>query len=240
MSVRRIIDGAYLVGFGGVNAVLLDDGRELTLIDAGLPGKAGTVWKALARLGRQPRDLRHLILTHAHPDHIGSAAAIVRESGARTYMTAVDAPVAESGGPFRHISPAPGLFNRIGYRLAWRPSQTVDPVKIDQKIGDGELLPLAGGLKVIATPGHCAGQVALLYQTDKLLIAGDVATNIFGLGDPLGFEDEAEGRRSQRRIASLHFDSVAFGHGRPVSGAASDRLRRKWGGKADLLTPSQR
>lgn len=232
MSVSRIMDGAYLIGFGGVNAVLLDDGRELTLIDAGLPDEEGTVWTALERVGRRPRDLRHLVLTHAHPDHIGSAAAIVRESGARTYMTAIDAAIAESGGPFRHISPAPGLFNRIGYRLAWKPSQRVDPVKIDQIIGDGEVLPLAGGLKVIATPGHCAGQVALIWKADKLLIAGDVATNIFGLGDPLGFEDEAEGRRSQCRIADLHFEAIAFGHGRPISLEASPRLRRKWGSDA--------
>lgn len=229
MSVSRIIDGAYLIGFGGVNAVLLDDGRELTLIDAGPPGKAGTVWKALKRIGRQSWDLKHLVLTHAHADHIGGAAAIVRESGARTYMTAIDAPIAESGGPFRPMSPAPGLFNRLGYRLAWKPSQTVEPVRIDRTVSGGDVLPLAGGLRVIATPGHCAGQVALLWKTDKLLIAGDVATNILGLGDPLGFEDEAEGRRSQRRIAGLRFDAIAFGHGQPIKAAASDQVRRKWG-----------
>lgn len=227
MSVRRIVDGAYLIGLGGVNAVLLDDGRELVLVDAGPPRMAGTIRKAIERIGRRPQDVRHLVLTHAHPDHIGGAAAIVEETGARTYMTAIDAPIAASGGPFRPISPAPGLFNRIGYRLAWKPSRTVDPVRIDQEIEDGDLMPLAGGLKVVATPGHCAGQVALLWKGDKLLIAGDAATNIFGLGDPLGFEDEAEGRRSQRRLADLRFEAIAFGHGRPIRREASRRLRKK-------------
>ena len=227
MSITQIIEGAYLIGFGGVNAVLLDDGSALTLIDAGLSGKASTVWRAFKQLGRQPRELRHLILTHAHPDHIGGAAEIVRETGAATYMTMIDARVAERGGPFRPISPAPGLFNRIGYRLAWRADAVVESFGIDHPINDGDQLPMAGGLGVVSTPGHCAGQVALLWRGDKLLIAGDVCTHILGLGDPLGFEDQAEGRRSQRKIAGLKFDAVAFGHGRPIRSGASGCFREK-------------
>lgn len=229
MSMSKIVEGAYLIKFGGVNAVLLEDGRDLTLIDAGLPGKASVVWEALRKLGRHPRDLRHLVLTHAHSDHIGGAAEIVRESGARTYMTAADASIAESGGPFRHMCPAPSLFNRIGYRLAWRPEERVDPVEINEILADGDVLPWTGGLKVIATPGHCAGQIALLCRDDKLLIAGDVCTHIFGLGDPLGFEDIDQGRQSQHKIASLDFEAIAFGHGRAIKRAASSRLKRKWG-----------
>lgn len=232
MSLKPIVEGAYLIGFGGVNAVLLDDGGELTLVDAGLPGKADTVWRALERLGRRRRDLRHLILSHAHPDHIGSAAEIVRDSGAATYMNAIDAPIAEAGGPFRPMHPAPGLFNRIGYRMAWKPSQFVDPVTIDHRIADGDQLPFAGGLEVVRTPGHCAGQVALLWKTDRMLIAADVCTNIFGLGDPLGFENVELGRRSQRRIASLCYEAIAFGHGRPITRGASARVEAKWGGGA--------
>jgi glyoxylase-like metal-dependent hydrolase (beta-lactamase superfamily II) len=228
LGMKKIVDGAYLVGLGQANAVLLDGGSELVLVDAGFPGKAAVVFDAIRQLGRGPRDLRHLIFTHCHPDHIGSGAAIVRESGATTYMHAVDAPFAETGGPFRPMSPAPSLLLKTVYRFVWHPQQRMEPVKIDHTIADGEVLPIAGGLHVIHTPGHCAGQVALLWQDQRLLIAGDVGMNILGLGDPVGFEDMDEGHRSQRKLAGLDFEAAAFGHGRAISSGASGRFRAAW------------
>ncbi len=53
--------------------------------------------------------------------------------------------------------------------------------------------------------------------------------NIVGLGDPVGFEDIEEGRRSQRKIAALRFDAAVFGHGRAIRPGASERIRRIWG-----------
>ena len=77
----------------------------------------------------------------------------------------------------------------------------MEPFRIDRHLADGETLQLVGALHVVHLPGHCAGQVALLWQGARLLIAGDVAMNIFGISDPLGFEDADEGRRSQRKLA---------------------------------------
>ena len=227
--MKKIVEGAYLLPLGTANAVLLDGGPELALVDAGFPGKAAVLFDALRQIGRTPRELRHLIFTHGHPDHIGSAAAIVRETGATTYMHALDAPFAESGGPFRPMNPAPGLLPRTAYRFVWRPQERMEPVRIDCRITDGETLPIAGGLQVVQTPGHCAGQVAFLWQGERLLIAGDVGMNIIGIGDPVGFEDIEEGRRSQRKIAALRFDAAAFGHGQAIHSGASERIRRKWG-----------
>jgi len=110
VALNKIIDGAYLLALGNANAVLLDDGAELTLVDAGFPGRADVVWKALDQLGRKRTDIRHLVFTHGHPDHIGSAATILRETGATTWMHALDAPFAESGGPFRPMTPSPQLL----------------------------------------------------------------------------------------------------------------------------------
>jgi glyoxylase-like metal-dependent hydrolase (beta-lactamase superfamily II) len=229
MALKQIIDGAYLLPLGNANSVLLDDGSELAIVDAGFPGKVDVVWNAVEQLGRKRRDIRHLIFTHGHPDHIGSAAAIVRETGATTYMHALDAPLAESGGPFRPMSPSPELLSRMAYRFVWRPEALMEPFKIDQHMAEGDTLPIAGGLRVIGTPGHCAGQVAFLWQDGRLLIAGDVGMNIIGLRDPVGFEDEVAGRHSQRKIAALHFEAAAFGHGSPIRSGASDRVRKTWG-----------
>lgn len=229
-TFSKIIDGAYLVPMGNANAVLLDAGPELVLIDAGFPGKADRVLDAISKLGRAPSDLKHLIFTHGHPDHIGSAAAIIRETGATTYMHALDAPYAESGGPFRPMTPSPQLLLGLVYRFVWRPDEKMESFKIDRHMAEGDTLPVAGGLKVIGTPGHCAGQVALLWRGEQLLIAGDVGTNILGIADPVGFEDETEGRRSQKKIAGLRFQAAVFGHGSPIRSGASERVEKKWGG----------
>jgi glyoxylase-like metal-dependent hydrolase (beta-lactamase superfamily II) len=136
----------------------------LTLIDAGFPNKEASVFGAIRRLSRSPDQLKHLIFTHGHPDHIGSAAAIVRETAARTYMHPLDIALAESGGPFRPLRPAPGLLRQVMCRLFYRPDERLEPVAIDQPLTPGEILPIAGGIEVIHTPGHCAGQVALLWR----------------------------------------------------------------------------
>lgn len=226
MSLKRVIDHVYLVTMGSANGYLLDDGNDLTLIDAGFPGKEAAVLEALQQLGRPARDLKHLILTHGHPDHIGSAAAIVRETGARTYLHSADIMLAESGGPFRPMTPAPGLLRQILCRVIYDHNERLDPVAIDQPIGDGDLLPIAGGIDVIHAPGHCAGQVALLWRRGRMLFAADTFMNMTGLGDPLGFEDIDLGRASQRRLASLSYDAVGFGHGKPITRDATARLRR--------------
>jgi glyoxylase-like metal-dependent hydrolase (beta-lactamase superfamily II) len=229
--MQRVMNGVYVVAMGTANAYLIDAEDGLTLVDAGFPKKEAAVFDALRRLGRAPRDVKHLILTHGHPDHVGSAAAIVRATGARTYMHPADAPLAESGGPFRPMAPAPGVLRQLLCRVIYDPTERLEPVAVDQAITDGETLPVAGGIDVIHVPGHCAGQVALLWRPGGMLFGADVCMTITGLGDPLGFEDRDAGRASQRRLAGLSFDAVGFGHGKPITREATARLRR-WTGVA--------
>lgn len=91
------------------------------------------------------------------------------------------------------------------------------------------MLPIAGGIEVIHVPGHCAGQVALLWHPGRMLFVADVCGNIRGLGDPVGFESLEEGRESQRKLASLSFDAAGFGHGKPIAHNASTHFRNKYG-----------
>jgi glyoxylase-like metal-dependent hydrolase (beta-lactamase superfamily II) len=229
MAVKRVIDGVHLVPMGMANAFLIEGDDGLTLIDAGYPGKEAAVFGAIRGLGRSPDQLKHLIFTHGHPDHIGSAAAIVRETGARTYMHPLDIPMAESGGPFRPMRAAPGLLRLVMCNLFYHPEERLERVAIDQPLTDGEILPIAGGIEVTHTPGHCAGQVALLWRPGRMLFAADVCMNVMGLADPVGFESLKEGRASQRKLASLSFDAAGFGHGAPIARDASTRFRNKWG-----------
>ncbi len=229
MAVKRVIEAVHVVPMGMANAFLIEGDDGLTLIDAGYPGKQQAVFGAIRELGRSPDQLKHLIFTHGHPDHIGSAAAIVRETGVRTYMHPLDIPIAESGGPFRPMRGAPGLLGGVLCKLFFHPDERLEPVAIDQPLIPGETLPIAGGIEVIHVPGHCAGQVALLWRPGRMLFVGDVYTNVMGLGDPVGFESLEEGRASQRKLAGLSFGAAGFGHGPPIARDASTRFRDKWG-----------
>jgi glyoxylase-like metal-dependent hydrolase (beta-lactamase superfamily II) len=224
-----VIKGVHVVQMGNANAFLIESADGLTLIDAGFPGKEAVLFGAIRGLGRSPDQLQHLIFTHGHPDHIGSAAPIVRETGARTYMHPLDIPIAESGGPFWPLRAAPGLLRRVMCKLLFDPDERVEQVSIDQPLTPGEILPIAGGIEVIHAPGHCAGQVALLWRTGRMLFAADAGMNLMGVGDPLGFESLQEGRASQRKLAGLSFDAAGFGHGGPIAHEASTRFRNKWG-----------
>ena len=203
MAAKRVIKGVHVVPMGLANAFLIE-GDGLTLIDAGFPGKEAAVFGAIRVLGRSPDELKHLIFTHGHPDHIGSAAAIVRETGARTYMHPLDIPMAESGGPFRPMRPAPGLLRQVLCRLFYHPAERLEPVAIDQPLTPGDMLPIAGGFEVIHTPGHCAGQVALLWGPGRMLFAGDACANLVASVIPSASRVWRKAERASAKLLIFH------------------------------------
>ncbi len=225
MAAKQIADGLHMLPLGAANAYLLDTVHGLVLIDTGFPGKASVVIEAVRGLGKTARDLTDIVLTHAHYDHVGSLAELVRLTGAKTWMHPSDVPIAQRGSGFRPMTAAPGLLRAALFRIFVRPGQSVEPATIDATIQDGNVLQLAGGLRVVHVPGHCLGQVALLWVDRGILFAGDAFANIAGVGDPLGFEDHAVGRQSQRRLTALDFEIACFGHGKPLLKAASARIQ---------------
>ena len=227
MPVQTLAAGLHRLG-GPVNMYLIEAPEGLTLIDAGFPGDEARVAEALAGLGRGLADLRHIVLTHAHFDHIGALAALVRASGARTWLHVADVEIAERGSGFRPMTPAPGLIAGLIYRRFARGDRVVEGARIDERLTDGDVIPLAGGLQVVHAPGHCAGQCAFLWRDRGVAFLGDVGMNVVGIGPPIGYEDRAAGEDSQRRVAALDFDVAAFGHGPPILKDAARRLRRKW------------
>jgi len=58
-------------------------GEDLTLVDTGMPGEEENVLRNIKRIGRKPEELNHILITHAHMDHMGSLAAIKKMSGAK-------------------------------------------------------------------------------------------------------------------------------------------------------------
>ncbi len=228
--VPSIVAGLHEIRLGVVNAHLIDAGDELILIDTGSPGDEIKIAAAMAELGRTPADLTHIIVTHCHADHAGSLAALQRQSRTVTIMHAEDAALVEQGRSLRSLTPAPGLLPGLLFRffVASAPA-TIEAACVDQAVVGGERLPLAGGLHVIHTPGHSAGQIALLWAERGVLFAADTVSNIPRLGYSLGYEDYAIGKQSAAKLGACDFDIACFGHGRPLIGDAAPRFRRKFG-----------
>jgi glyoxylase-like metal-dependent hydrolase (beta-lactamase superfamily II) len=120
------------------------------------------------------------------------------------YYHLADAPIVTAGGGFRPLRVTRGVVNWLVWRLFVRPIlrrfARVDPTPVDHALHDGQVLPVAGGLTVLHIPGHCAGQVCLLWPRHSgVLLAADAAANVLGLGRSVIYEDRAECSTMSRR-----------------------------------------
>src|SRR5688500_14553184 len=141
----RIADGGYVLPIprssqeagGFLNLTLiLDEENGATLVDAGLPGQTEAIGSALAEAGVGVRDLRRMIFTHQDLDHVGSGAALVRQSGARVLAHPADAPHID--GSLRPLKPSPETLEQ-------RPQmrevlERLEPVGVDERLEDGTIL----------------------------------------------------------------------------------------------------
>lgn len=235
MVAKQIVPGFYSLALGMVNAYIMESSDGLVLFDTGVPNSADKILEAVRELGKQPEDIRHIVLTHAHPDHIGSLAALQRATQAKTYIHPLDADWAKRGGDFdprhgdRPFKPAPGLMIGLFYWLFIKPYRGIEPATIDVEINDGELLPFADNMRVIFAPGHSAGQLAFLWEKHGgVLIAGDTCANLPSLNWSLGYEDLEAGKRSLKRLCELEFEVAVFGHGGAITQGAGTKWRNKW------------
>ena len=234
MSLKEIIPGLYQILLGPVNAFLIDD-DGLTLVDTGIPGSTKKILKAIETLGKKASDIQHILVTHCHPDHTGSLAELKGVTDAPAYMHPTDAAMVRAGKAFRPLTPTPELITGIMFRLfrISSTSTTITATQIEHEVQDGDELAIAGGLRALHVPGHCAGQLAFHWpRHGGVMFAADTAMNTFGLGYILGYEDLEEGKRSLAKIAGLDFEVACFGHGDAIRQGASRQFKQKWTSQA--------
>ena len=228
MKAQSILPGLFMLP-GMVNIYLISEPDGYVLIDTGFPKSAAKILKGLEAVGVTPAQVRHIVLTHAHLDHIGSAAALKKATGATVYAHAIDAPIIEAGTGFRNAVAAPGLRNRIMFQILKRTIKDVEPTVVDQLVGEGEGFPFDPALKAIHIPGHSAGQIALLWERDGgVLFTADACINRGGMKITAAIEDLEETRRSLAKLAGLTFKYACFGHGPPILVDADKVFRSAW------------
>ncbi|GHH49941.1 MBL fold metallo-hydrolase [Streptomyces candidus] len=196
-------------------------GTELTLIDAGHRDAAADIERAIRSLGRDPRDLRRIVLTHCHRDHVGAAEELAARYGAQVLAHRLDAPVVRGDAP----TPEPDLLDwevplyRHGLTVPPAP-----PTRVDRELEDGDLLGFGGGARVVHAPGHTDGSIGVhlphhgvLFTGDCVAAVGEVMLGVFNV-------DRPQALATMRRLASLAPSVACFGHGDPLTEDAATRL----------------
>jgi len=194
------------------------ESEGLTLVDTGMPGRAGDVLRYVAALGYGPTQVRRIVLTHYHVDHAGSLADLVARTGARVLVHAADAPFVEG----RCVWPgARGVWGHVIRAMA--PFLGGRPVPVDERLAHGDVIPVAGGLHVVHTPGHTPGSISLHLPAHGVLFTGDTLLvdwhGHIQEARPLFSLDIQQARDSARQLADLDFSLLAPGHGPPIADA---------------------
>ncbi|MEU8804508.1 MBL fold metallo-hydrolase [Spirillospora sp. NPDC048819] len=230
MDVIRLHPRLHHLRFPVGHAYLWDAPEGLTLIDSGLPGSAPLIADAVRSLGRDPEDVRRLVLTHFHEDHVGSAADVAAWGDVEVLAHRADAPFIrgeEKGPPPKLLDWERPIFEQVQAGLAGM--EPPPPVRVDRELGDGDLIDLGGGTHAVAVaaPGHTPGSVAVHVPDERVLFTGDtvarlddgrVVLGVFNSDPPLAAETFV-------RLAALDTEIVCFGHGAPVTENASAQLR---------------
>jgi len=141
------------------------DGDRLSLIDTGVAGGEKIISAALKKIGRNLSEIEVVILTHSHPDHIGSASLIQRLSGAEVWAHRNERVWIEDTDRQGRERPIPGFANLVSGSTA-----------INRFIADGDILfpGQDSTFRVLHTPGHSSGSISLLSGETGVLFCGDV------------------------------------------------------------------
>lgn len=195
VSVERVI-------LGSVSAYILVRGTAATIVDTGNPGSESAIAEALSTVGLAWTDVGHVILTHLHPDHIGSVGAVMDAAGeAIGYAGAEDIP--RISAP-RQLTPVATGDSVFGLDIISTPGHTPGHVSVFDPAS-----------RALITGDAINGAGSGMPAADESGVAGP---------NPRFTPDMAQADRSAQTLAALNPESIFFGHGEPLLANAAAAL----------------
>jgi len=172
--------GVHRVEDDNTNWYIVEGDGGLTIVDAGVPRSWASLHEALRRLGRRSADIRAVVLTHAHFDHVGFAERARRELGVPVFVHENDVPLTKHPWRYDHERPRawylatqfkalPIVARFLRDRAFWP-----QPIRAVARYGGrADALPVPGAPRVVPTPGHTLGHCCLHLPDRDAVIAGD-------------------------------------------------------------------
>ncbi|CAO5235128.1 MBL fold metallo-hydrolase [Frankia sp. AgKG'84/4] len=222
----RLAPRLYFLRFPLGHAYLWVDDDGLTLIDCGVAGSGARIAAGIRSLGRDPADVRQLVLTHFHHDHVGAANEVAAWGDVVICAHRDDAAVIRgrvAGAPPVLLDWERPIFEQANAGGIVQAA----PVRVDRDLDDGDTLEFGGGAQAVAAAGHTPGSVAIHLPEDGVLFTGDTVARLPDGQVILGVfnVDRDAAIMSLRRLAALDPDLACFGHGEPVTSGAGSALR---------------
>ena len=201
------------LGFDSNIYLIIDE--VIALIDAGTGMNFETVTRNMGKFGLKPSDIKLLINTHCHFDHIGGDRDFIKAAGCEVAIHELEADLLRKGDQI--ITLAGGLFGR----------RRLEPTEVVRELHEGDWIDLGEfRLQVLHTPGHTSGSISLFEPKQRLLFAGDT---IFS--DGIGRVDLPTGdaealHTSITRLAELKARKMYPGHGPTVEKNAHECIMK--------------
>ncbi len=241
LSTKKLLPStAFLVAPGVwgmkdtiVNFYIIQDGAssDWVLVDTGMKWSGSKIKKLAATLFGEESKPCCIVLTHGHFDHVGSVAELASEWDVPVYAHYMEIPylTGKSSYPPPDSTVGGGMMASVAFLYPKSPINIWQHIHV---LPSNETVPCLPGWKYIHTPGHAPGHVSLFREQDKVLIAGDafvttkqesaisILTNRKVMsGPPKYFTSDWEAsKESVRKLAYIHPNIAATGHGAPMMG----------------------
>ena len=179
------LSAMLMEGPGTLCPTLLWDRQDVVLVDAGLPGMVPQFREAIVKAGVSFEAVSRIIVTHHDLDHIGSLGELQQSLTHPVELLSHAEEVPYIQGERPPIKMTPEMRKQMEEQMKDMPAERRremreimdqmknQKLKVDRILGDGEMLPICGGIQVIHTPGHTPGHICLYHPASKTLIAGD-------------------------------------------------------------------
>jgi glyoxylase-like metal-dependent hydrolase (beta-lactamase superfamily II) len=219
------------LSFGGATrdlhlSLIADDYAGTSLVDTGMPGSEAAIENALKEVGLGWQDVKKLLVTHHDIDHVGSLKAVQALTQAPVYAHEIEIPYIQGERPFAKApTPEQAIENPERAKLL----ASYQQCKVDHALTAGDHLDIAGGVRLIATPGHTPGHSSYYLERTQTLIAGDALTAADGKlngPNPGATPDMDLAMQSLEKLLDIDIQTIVCYHGGLVTEDVAGQLRR--------------